>query len=250
MLSITALASMSGVSTRTLRHYDAIGLLQPAAYSDAGYRMYEESQTLVLQQIMLYKQMGLSLPAIQELLYNPSFDVQEALAQHLKQLQQQQQILAQQMETLQRTLRYVKGEITMTTNEQFEGFKQQKVAENEALYGEEIRGKYGEQSVMSAYGQFKQMTPEQYEGATQLENQLFALLADMLVHEEEETMLEIAELHKRWLSMYWPKYTKQAHRGLSEMYIADERFTQYYDKRAGEGATQLLYKAIQQYTNT
>ena len=136
----------------------------------------------------------------------------------------------------------------MTTNEQFEGLKAQKVAENEALYGEEIRTKYGEQSVMAAYGTFQQMSAAQYDGAIQLENQLFVLLAHMLAQEEEDTMFEIAELHKRWLSMYWPKYTKVAHRALSEMYVADERFTRYYDEHAGNGATLLLQKAIQQYT--
>lgn len=136
----------------------------------------------------------------------------------------------------------------MKTNEQFEGLKQQQIVQNEALYGDEVRATYGEESVMAAYGQFQQMTPAQYEGAKNLEAQIFTLLRDVLNDEDDDTLLEIAELHKRWLSMYWPKYTKIAHRGLSELYVADERFTSYYDAHVGDGATKLLYKAIQLYT--
>lgn len=248
MLSITELAKLSGVSTRTLRHYDAIGLLRPAAHTKAGYRLYRHEQTLLLQQILLYKHMGMPLEQIQQLLYSPTFELEDALQQHLQQLEQQQVQLQQKMHTVAQTLRYVKGEFTMTTNEQFKGFKQQKLAHNEAQYGEEIRQKYGEESVIAAYGQFQDMSREKYEGAQQLEQQLFTLLTAMLQQEDDDTLLEIAELHKRWLSMYWPKYTKTAHRGLSEMYIADERFTSYYDERAGEDATAMLYKAIQRYT--
>lgn len=248
MLTITQLAKLSGVSTRTLRHYDAIGLLRPCAHTEAGHRLYRNEQTLLLQQILLYKEMGLSLQQIQQLLYSAAFQLEEALEVHLQQLQEQQKQLAQKIKTVAQTLRYVKGEITMTTNEQFEGLKKQKLAQNEAQYGEEIRQKYGEESVMAAYGQLKEMTKEKYEGAQQLEQQIFTLLTAMLTEEHDETLLEIAELHKRWLSMYWPKYTKVAHRGLSEMYVTDERFTQYYDEHAGEGATAVLYKAIQRYT--
>lgn len=157
-------------------------------------------------------------------------------------------MLEVKVQTVQRTLRYVKGEITMKTNEQFEGLKQQQIVQNEALYGDEVRATYGEESVMAAYGQFQQMTPAQYEGAKNLEAQIFTLLRDVLNDEDDDTLLEIAELHKRWLSMYWPKYTKIAHRGLSELYVADERFTSYYDAHVGDGATKLLYKAIQLYT--
>lgn len=248
MLLIKTLAKQSGVSARTLRHYDDIGLLKPAAYSASGYRMYDEQQVLLLQQILLYKQMGLSLENIKQLLHDSSFTIEQALQQHLVRLQEQQHMLEVKVQTVQRTLRYVKGEITMKTNEQFEGLKQQQIVQNEALYGDEVRATYGEESVMAAYGQFQQMTPAQYEGAKNLEAQIFTLLRDVLNDEDDDTLLEIAELHKRWLSMYWPKYTKIAHRGLSELYVADERFTSYYDAHVGDGATKLLYKAIQLYT--
>lgn len=248
MLTIKQLATLSGVTTRTLRHYDEIGLFQPVAHSESGYRLYDEQQSIILQQILLYRQMGLTLSDIAHIVHATDFDVQQALEMHLAHLQQEVQQLQQKMQTVEKTLRYVKGEITMTANEQFEGFKQQQLAQNEARYGQEIRAKYGEESVKAAYNQYKNLTPQQFEGAQNLENQLFTLLGHMLEQEDAETLLEIAELHKRWLSMYWPTYTKEAHKGLAEMYIADERFTAYYDERVATGATQLLYKAIAIYT--
>ena len=77
----------------------------------------------------------------------------------------------------------------MTANEQFEGFKQQQLAQNEAQYGQEIRAKYGEESVKAAYNQYKNLTPQQFEGAQNLENQLFTLLGHMLEQEDAETLL-------------------------------------------------------------
>ncbi|OCS88265.1 MerR family transcriptional regulator [Caryophanon tenue] len=249
MYTIKQLADLSGVTTRTLRHYDAIGLFQPTSYSDAGYRLYAPEQTLVLQQILLYRDMGLSLPQIQAFITDEQFSLEQALQNHYVALQQQAKQLEQKMHTVEKTLQYIKGEVTMTQHEQFEGFKKQQIEQNEQAYGQEIRQKYGEESVMAAYGKMKDMTEVQYEAAQRLESQVFSLLRDMLVAQDDETMLEIAELHKRWLSMYWPKYTTVAHAGLASMYIADERFTAYYDERAGVGATQLLYEAIMRYTS-
>ena len=118
---------------------------------------------------------------------------------------------------------------------------------NEKQYGEEIRQKYGEQSVMAAYGKVADMTEAQFNAAHQLEQSLFKRLKEAMEDDSKELYLEIAELHKRWLSFYWPKYTKQAHAGLAQMYLADERFTQYYDEQISDGATQLLFDAIKQY---
>jgi len=64
-----------------------------------------------------------------------------------------------------------------------------------------------------------------------------------------EVAMEVAELHKRWLSFTWKEYSKEAHVGLAQMYIADERFTAYYDERSVVGAAQYLHDAIVAYTN-
>ena len=130
----------------------------------------------------------------------------------------------------------------------FDQKKAQWMANNEAQYSEEIRERHGEESVMATYGKIKGMTEEQYVAAQQLETMLFERLQEAMEAESNDLYLEIAELHKRWLSFYWPKYTKQAHVGLAQIYVADERFTQYYDRKVGDGATQVLFEAIMQYS--
>ena len=65
---------------------------------------------------------------------------------------------------------------------------------------------------------------------------------------KSETSMEVVELHKRWLSFYWTKYTKDAHVGLAQMYINDERFIAYYNGRVGNGATLFLHDAIMAYS--
>lgn len=138
----------------------------------------------------------------------------------------------------------------MMTNEQkFEAFKNKLIEDNDKQYGEEIRGKYGEEQVLANYGKLKNMTEEQYESVNQLEKMLFERLKEAKANGDAsaEVAMEAAELHKRWLSFYWAKYTPQAHAGLAQMYIHDERFTAYYDDKVGKGATQFLHDAILEY---
>ena len=101
----------------------------------------------------------------------------------------------------------------MTNEQKFEKFKEQLINENEQKFGQEIREKYGENEILSSYGKIKNMTEEQYEAAQQLESQLFIRLKEAMEqgNVKSETSMEVVELHKRWLSFYWTKYTKDAH---------------------------------------
>lgn len=85
----------------------------------------------------------------------------------------------------------------------------------------------------------------------QLEQQMFERLAEAmkLGDTTSDIAMEVAELHKRWLNFTWKEYSKEAHAGLAQMYIADERFTAYYDERGETGAAQFLHDAIIAYTS-
>ena len=138
----------------------------------------------------------------------------------------------------------------MTNEEKFNAFKDDLIERNEEMYGEELRHKYGEESILATYGKLKTMTEDQYKAVNQLELQLFDRLKEGLESQpsSNELMLEIAELHKRWLSFYWVKYSENAHVGLAHMYLLDERFKNYYDDRVMPGATKLLVDSIELYT--
>ncbi|MBM7711015.1 MerR family transcriptional regulator [Enterococcus xiangfangensis] len=247
--TIKQMAEISGVSPRTLRFYDERSLLKPAFLSEAGYRMYTEKEVDRLQQILLYRSMELPLKTIKELIDRPDEKIQETLLQQRNQLEQKRQELDHLLQVLDNTLRYYKGEIKMTNKEKFEAFKQEKLAENEENYGQEIREKYGEAAVEESNQRWQNMSESDYQKLQETERTLIKKLTQYLESEElpSELAEEIYSLHKSWLQFSWKEYSGEAHKGLSEMYLADERFTHYYDDKSGQGATEALYQIIQYY---
>ncbi|MFJ7953091.1 MerR family transcriptional regulator [Lysinibacillus sp. NPDC096418] len=248
--TIQELANLSGVSTRTLRYYDEIGLLKPARTNEAGYRFYEQEEVDLLQQILIYRALDIKLATIQQIIQAPDFQQKEALVSHRVELLKRKQQLDLLLQTVEQTIQSLEEEIPMTNEEKFKGFKEKLIEDNEQQYGEEIRSKYGSETVDASNAQLRKMTKEQYEAMQQLEQQLFARLEEAMQMDDtsSEIAMEVAELHKRWLCFNWSKYSKETHAGLAQMYIADERFTAYYDERVAPGATQFLHDAILTYT--
>ncbi len=84
MYQVKELADLAGVSARTLRYYDSIGLLKPACVNEAGYRLYGEREVDLLQQILFYRERGMDLKEIRDILYTENFDILGALREHLR----------------------------------------------------------------------------------------------------------------------------------------------------------------------
>ena len=120
----------------------------------------------------------------------------------------------------------------MTDEEKFEGFKQKMIIENELKYGNEIRAKYGNETVDSSNAKLKRMTKEQYAQAERLSLELSETLKAAFVQGDPRSELaeKVFKLHKRWLCFYWGEYNKEAHASVAQMYVDDPRFTAYYDK--------------------
>ena len=244
--SIKKLAEMAGLTSRTLRYYDTIQLLKPKRINSSGYRIYGEEEINRLQQILFFREFEIPLEDIKSYLDDPDFDYTEALTQHRQQLLARRDRLEKLLETLDMTLENIKGETNMTDKQKFEGFKQRQLADNEAKYGKEIRDAYGAETIQKANNQFENLTEKQYTDMQATADMILTNLKEAVKtsNPASETAQEIAKLHKYWLSFTWPAYSKAAHRGLAEMYIADQRFTKYYDEPAGEGAAQFLRDAI------
>lgn len=248
---IKKLAQLTGVSTRTLRYYDEIGLLVPIKDPQTQYRIYTQEHIDKLQQILFFKEFDMPLDVIKDIMHSPDFDQIEALLSHKELLKKKQQRIENLVKLIDRTINSFKGESTMTNEEKFELFKEKLIEENEEKYGEELREKYDEQTIMESYGKIKELTEEQYKAVQELEHNLFERLKEAMEDGDPSSSVaaEVAELHKRWLSFYWAKYTKEAHVGLAQMYSLDERFITYYDSRVGEGATAFLIAAIENYVS-
>lgn len=246
---INELVKLSGLSARTLRYYDEIGLLRPSAVSGNGYRQYSQGDIDRLQQILFYRELDFKLEEIKKLLDHPDYEVKEALKNQCELLQKKRQYIDDLLITIEQTIQTMEGELKMTNEQKFDVFKNKLIEENEKSYGQEIRDKYGEAEVEASNKKFRDMTEEQYNAMQQLENQLFERLKEAMASGDvtSEVAMEAAELHKRWLSFSWAKYTPEAHIGIAQMYVSDERFTAYYDERVGPGATKFLHDVIAVY---
>ncbi len=247
--TIQKFAKLSGVSTRTLRYYDEIGLLKPARRKESGYRIYGEAQVRRLQQILFYRELGVSLSEIGKILDSPGFSATEALHRHHALLLQQRARLNLLIHNVEKTLACEKGETAMTDKEKFEGFKEALISRNEVRYGAEIREKYGKEAVENSNRKIRGMTQEKYEEFQAVEQQLKrALLSAFQTGDPSgKAAQHAAALHRKWLSYTWERYSPEAHATLAQMYVNDPRFTAYYD-RLQPGLAKFLRDAVKIYT--
>ncbi len=247
--TVQKLANLSGISTRTLRYYDEIGILKPARINSSGYRIYGQKEVDRLQQILFYRELGISLDSIKEIVTSPSFDGAKALKEHREKLLEKRQQLDLLIANVEKTIALTEGRITMSDKEKFEGFKKKMIDENEKKYGEEIRQKYGEETVKKSNEKFMNMTKEEHDEVQAISEKLTETLAEAFKTGDPagELAQKAADLHKQWLTHYWTEYSKEAHAGLAQMYVDDERFTAYYDKEQ-PGTAAFLRDAIHIYT--
>jgi len=243
--TIGQLARLAGVTTRTLRYYDQIGLLKPARINEAGYRLYGPQQVDALQQILFYRELGVAPEEIIRIISAPSFDRQRALEGHLKALVKRREALDALIGTVSKTLEAHKGGLTMTDEEKFEGFKKKLIEENEEKYGAEARRLYGDAAVDESNAKLMGMTPAQFARMQTLSAEVNEALKTAMQTGDpaEEEARRLCELHKQWLMCTWTHYSAAAHWGLAQMYVDDERFRAYYDSVA-PGAAVFLRDAL------
>lgn len=247
---IKQLADLSGVSTRTLRYYDEIGLLCPTRSRWNDYRTYTKTEVDRLHQILIYRALDVKLDEIKQILDNPCFDRVAALCRHLETLYSKREEIDALIQNVTQTIGALKGETTMTDKEKFDGLKREFIQQNETKYGAEIREKYGNTIVEHFNKKMKEMTPAKYERACLLSRQIGTGLKQAMAAGGPDTpdAQAVCQLHKEWLCLYWPEgtYTPEAHRGVGEMYATDERFQAYYDK-IQPGAAVFLRDALRYY---
>lgn len=247
--SIRALSELAGVSARTLRYYDEIGLLKPLYVSEAGYRFYGEQELARLQQILFYRERGFELKTIQQILTSDTFDIMNALEEHLLDLEEQRKHVDSLILTVKHTIQSMKGDYQMSDKEKFEAFKKQLIEENEATYGDEIRQRHGDAAIDASNQKLLNMSETEYRYFQELGEQINTRLQECVTagaSPESEPGKEITLLHKEWLCKTWKQYSPQAHIGLAAAYTADERFKQYYDKEVS-GCAAFLEAAIRHW---
>ncbi len=243
--SVNKLAKLAGVSPRTLRYYDEIGLLSPRRISSNGYRVYGQKEVDLLQQILFYRELGVPLDEIKKIVWSKDYNGLAALQGHLAALKARKEQIELLISTVEKTIAAAKGEIAMNDKEKFEGFKRKLIDENEIQYGREVREKYGDGTVDAANARIMTPTAEQYENLQRLTSEINESLK--IAFEQGDPSSELAQkvcaLHKEWLGYFWNHYSKEAHLGLVQTYVDDPRFRKYYDAIA-EGCAEFFRDAI------
>ncbi|MFZ7120183.1 MAG: MerR family transcriptional regulator [Eubacteriaceae bacterium] len=247
--TVRCLAKLAGISTRTLRYYDEIEILKPARINSSGYRIYGQLEVDKLQQILFYKELGFNLDRIKEIISKPSFDGVTALDEHRNKLIEKREQLDLLIANVDKTIALYEGRIKMSDAEKFEGFKKRIIDDNEKKYGKEIREKYDNDEINKSNIKVMNMTEKQYDVVSVIEKELMETLTEAYKQGDPSSELaqKSADLHRQWLMYYWDEYSKLAHAALAQMYVDDERFKAYYDKKQ-PGTALFLRDAINIYT--
>ena len=245
--SIKELSRLSGVTTRTLRWYDEIGLLKPGRVAENGYRYYGQEQVDRLQDILFYRALGVELAQIKGCLDDPSYDRLSALQAHLEDLTarraQLDGIIAAVKSTIDAEVRHEK----MSDHQKFEALKRQAIEENEKKYGKELRETYGDKEIDDANARVMNVSPAQYDEWKSIGAEIQARLEEAVTQGKAVDGPEgeaIVGLHRRWLTTAGGPYSAAKHRGIAQLYVMDERFAAYYDK-AIPGCARFLCDAVQ-----
>lgn len=240
-MKIQEAARLTGVTERTLRYYDRIGLLHPSGMTESGYRLYDEDALRRLQQIMFFRELGFPLAQIREIMDSPGYDMNEALRRHRLLLIAERDRLNGLIDLAERTL---KGENDMS----FDAFDRSGIDRQRDAYAEETRRRWGG---TDAYAESEKKTAgygkEQWAAIQQEADEIFAAFATLRGHAPDEP--DVQALVARWQAHITRNYyacTKEILAGLGQMYTADERFIQNID-RAGAGTAQLMSAAIAAY---
>ena len=236
MKTVKEIAKQTGVSVRTLHHYDAIGLLKPTQMTEAGYRLYDEDALMRLYLIIVYRELGFSLKKIAELLNAPDFDRNKALEEQIA-------CLEQKREQLQNRITFARGlQLTGVRHLNYEGFDYKKLDD----YSAQAKAMWGK---TEAWKEFEGKTRNRtQEDSKALGTEMMALFtrAGSLRHLDpgsEEVQNWVAGL-QAFITEHYYTCTKPILKGLGEMYAGGGSMTENIDRAGGQGTGAFAKKAI------
>jgi MerR family transcriptional regulator, thiopeptide resistance regulator len=217
MYTVKELSDLAGVTVRTLHYYDEIALLKPHSVNDNGYRFYDEAALLRLQQILFYRELGVGLLQIKDILDSPSFDLVTALQSHRDELAQRIERLQHLMNTVDSTIMHLVGEVNVSDDQFFAGFE-----EKQKQYEQEIANdpRYDQSKVKESLRRWNSYTPQQkktiFAEGGQIYADLVALMRSGVSADSPETVAIMARWHQHLRYFYEP--TPEILRGLGQMY--------------------------------
>ncbi|MGY0060388.1 MerR family transcriptional regulator [Streptomyces sp. LZ34] len=228
--SVGQVAGFAGVTVRTLHHYDEIGLLSPSARSRAGHRRYDDADLDRLQQILFYRELGFPLDEVAVLLDDPDADPHEHLRRQHDVLTERIERLRKMAAAVEHAMEARKMGINLTPEEKFEIFGGNFDPDD---YAEEAEQRWGgteayRESQRKAATYTKDDWLRIKAEADDINARLAALMESGVEARSAEAM-DLAEEHRQHICRFSYDCGYEIHRGLAEMYVADERFTATYE---------------------
>ena len=243
-LDIAAVARVSGTTSRTLRHYDSIGLLTPASTGPDGRRFYGPAQLRRLQHILLLRELGTPLDTIRRIVdADDPTTVVALMRDHLAAVERERERFARLAATVAATVESIENGTTMTADEIFDGF-------DHAQYEPEARERWGADAVTSSNEAWKRLGPEGRKAHLAEHVAIATGLAELKAAgaaDADDAVQVLVARHHAWICVFWTP-NRAAYRGLGDMYVQDPRFEANYAKY-GEGVAAFLRHAIRIYAD-
>lgn len=239
MRTVKEASRLTGVSVRTLHHYDAIGLLKPTKVTDTGYRLYDDAALARLQTILLFRELQFPLKEIKLILESPEYNREEALRQQIALLELERTHLDGLISFARKMLRT--GGNTMD----FSAFDKTEIEQ----YAAEAKARWGQTAAYQAYAKRRdaQTGAEADKAAMEL-MQVFSEMGKLrqLGPECDEVQALVEALRQRICEHYYP-CTPEMLQSLGQMYVEDSRFQDNIDACGGEGTAAFASQAIALY---
>ncbi len=237
MMTVNEVSKLTGVSIRTLQYYDKIGLLQPSAYTESGYRLYDDAAMEKLQQILLYKELEFPLKEIKRIMDSSDFDRNRALEQQIT-------LLTMKKDHLENLILFARGIHGIgVKNMDFSVFDTKKMDE----YAKQAKKNWGQTAEYKEFEQ-KGYTDEDNKQMTEEFMGLFAKLGQLkdLEPSSEDVQAKVKEL-QQFITEHFYTCSNEILSSLGKMYSGGGSMTENIDAAGGEGTAQFVTKAIEIY---
>ena len=237
MMTVKQVSELTGVSIRTLRYYDEIGLLPPASHTGGGYRLYDDTDLERFQQILLFRELEFPLKDIQRIVSSHDFDRKKALEQQIE-------LFELKKEHLENLISFARGiKLIGVRAVDFSAFDTSKIDE----YTKRANEKWGD---TSAYKEFESRKRSESENEKLMEEfmKLFAEFGELKngSPESDEAQAMVKKL-KGFITEHFYTCTDEILSGLGKMYAADSEFREHINSVGGSGAAEFAAAAIEAY---
>lgn len=239
MMTVNEVSKLTGVSIRTLQYYDKIGLLHPAKYTEAGYRLYDDAALETLQQILLFRELEFPLKEIKEIIGSPDFDRSKALGQQIE-------LLKLKKEHIENLIELAEGiKLLGVRNLKFDAFDTRKLDE----YAAQAKASWGQTPAYKEYeekakGRTREEDQKIYQGMIDIFAEFGAIRKSDPASGEAQALVKKLQ---HYITEHMYTCTNEILSGLGKMYAGGGDFTKNIDSFGGEGTAEFASKAIEYY---